>query len=161
MHYINYLLDYINSIPADSWYALGGLIASALTVIGAVGWIKRRHLKKHAEKAGKLLITANVAFWSFVTTVLSFVILNGETFAVFIPYLAERWPQIIGVATVIYNVAVPSLKWWQERKAGKAVQAANIQAAAAAIPAITIPEELTPAAAAPAETGEPSADLFR
>jgi hypothetical protein len=116
---LNYITDYINSVPAESWYTLGALIGSSSLVIAIVAWIKRRHLKKYAESLGRTFVTLNVVFWSAITTVLSFVLTNGSTFASFLPFLGTHWPQVVAISTVLYNVAKPSLAWFKARKEGK------------------------------------------
>lgn len=115
----NYIIDYVSSVPASSWYALGALIGSSALGVAIVAWVNRRHLRQTGEQLGRALVNLNVIFWSAVMTVLSFVMTNGPTFAPFLPFLGTHWPQIIGVMTVLYNVAKPSLAWWKARQTGK------------------------------------------
>jgi hypothetical protein len=119
---INYIADYINAVPASSWYTLGALLGSSTIVIAVVAWIKRRHLSKYAEEMSRAIVTANVIFWSMLTTTLSFILTNGPSFAPFLPFLGTHLPQIIAISTVIYNVAKPSLAWWKARKDGEPIQ---------------------------------------
>lgn len=119
---ISYIADYINSVPASSWYTLGALLGSSTIVIAVVAWIKRRHLSKYAEEMSRAIVTANVIFWSTLTTTLSFILTNGPSFAPFLPFLGTHLPQIIAISTVVYNVAKPSLAWWKARKEGEALQ---------------------------------------
>jgi hypothetical protein len=122
---INYVLDWINSIPAESWRALGAILAGSSLVAGGIAWYNRSRVKNGLDRLGRVLVTFNVAFWSAITTVLAFVITNGSTFAPFLPFFGTHWPQIIGIATVIYNISKPSLAWWKARKEGKPITNPN------------------------------------
>jgi hypothetical protein len=120
---VDYIASYIGSVPAESWYTLGALLGSSSVVVAIVAWIKRRHLRKYAESLGRTFVTLNVVFWSAITTVLSFILTNGSTFASFLPFLGTHWPQVVAIATVGYNVAKPSLQWFKDRQAGKKLEA--------------------------------------
>lgn len=116
---LGYVVAYLASIPAESLYALGTLLGGSAIVTGVVAWINRRRLKKDVEKLGRGMVTFVVAFLSALVTVLDFILNNGSTFGVFLPYFATHMTQVIGISTVIYNVAKPSLAWWKARKEGK------------------------------------------
>lgn len=125
---VDYVASYIASVPAESWYTLGALLGSSGLVIGIVAWIKRRHLRKYAEALATQFVAINVVFWSSVTTVLSFVLTNGSTFASFLPFLGTHMPQIIALSTVLYQISKPMKQWWADRKSGKAIQNPNMPA---------------------------------
>lgn len=114
-----YVLAWIQSIPADQWYVVGSVLGSALTTIGVVGWIKRRHLKKHAEKLANHFVTLNLVFWSTIMTVASFVVTYGTQFGAFLPFLSSHMPQIMVVATTLYTVSKGFKRWYQDRKDNK------------------------------------------
>jgi hypothetical protein len=116
---INYIQDYINSVPAASWFALGSFIGTSAIGVGIVAWINRHHLKQTGEKLGRIFVTLNVAFWSAIMTTTSFVITAGPHFAAFLPFFGTHWPQLIGLMTLLYNIAKPSLEWWKARQDGK------------------------------------------
>jgi hypothetical protein len=115
---LNYVADYINSVPASSWYALGTLLGGSAIVTGIVAWINRHRLKNDLEKLGRAMVTWVVVFLSAVITVLDFVLNNGTTFGHFLPYFGTHMPQIIGISTIIYNVSKPTLEWFKARKDG-------------------------------------------
>lgn len=125
---INYVLDYINAVPTESWVALGAILTASGLVAGGIAWYNRSRLKRGLEKLSRVLITFNVALWSAIGTVAAFIVTNGTTFAPFLPFFGTHWPQIIGIATVVYNVAKPSLAWWKARKAGEPISNVNYSA---------------------------------
>lgn len=131
----NYILDYLGSIPAASWYVLGSLLASSGVVIGIVAWINRHHLKEHSERLKTQFIALNVVFWSTVTTVLSFVLTNGGDFAPFLPYLGTHLAQVMALATTLYQVSKPMKQWWIDRKDKKKF----------VLPELPVPDDLDPA----------------
>lgn len=122
---VTYTLDYINSVPASSWAALGTLVAGSAIVTAVVAWINRRRAKKELEKLGKAMVTWVVMFLSGIVSILDFIINNGATFGAFLPYWAEHTAQVIAISTLIYNFAKPSLKWFQDRKAGTPITNQN------------------------------------
>lgn len=124
----NYVADYIASVPADSWYALGSLLAGSAIVTAIVAWYNRRRAKKDLEKLGKAMVSWVVIFLSGVVSVLDFVINNGTTFGAFLPFWAEHTVQVIAISTLIYNFAKPSLAWFKARKAGEPITNVNYTA---------------------------------
>jgi len=116
---LGYVLDYVNGVPAQSWYALGVLLASIPAVIGIVAYVKRRHLRKYAEKLASEFIVLNVAFWSALLTVANFVITQGTNFAPFLPFMSTHWAQISAGAIAVHAVATALKKHFQEKKAQK------------------------------------------
>lgn len=116
---VEYVVGYVNSIPASSWMALGTLLGGSAVVTGIVAWINRRRFKQGAEKLGKAMVTWVVAFLSALVSVLDFIINNGTTFGPFLPYFATHTVQVIGLSTTIYNVAKPTLQYIRDRQAGK------------------------------------------
>lgn len=146
---VQYVTDYINSVPASSWYALGTLLAGSAIVTAIVAWINRSRAKKDLEKLGRVMVTWVVAFLSALVTILDFVINNGSTFGAFLPYFATHTVQVIGISTAIYNVAKPSLAWWKARKEGRVITNPNLPTFDT-IPAVT--SQITP-------SGQPSSSM--
>lgn len=160
---ISYLLDYINSVPAHSWYVLGSLLASSGVVVGIIAWTKRHHLKKTAESLASHFIALNVVFWSTVTTVLTFILTNGLAFASFLPFLGTHMPQIIAISTVLYQVSKPSLAWWKARKDGKPISNPNLPNLTPAALAVNtaVPAQSFGTASAGVDVTPPPANLFQ
>jgi hypothetical protein len=92
---ISYIADYINSVPASSWYTLGALLGSSSIVIAVVAWIKRDHLKQvrrrdepgHRHGQCHFLVNADLLPLSFILT-------NGPTSRPFLPFFGTHLPQI-------------------------------------------------------------------
>jgi uncharacterized membrane protein YbhN (UPF0104 family) len=116
---LNYIQDYIHSVPASSWYALGSFIGTSFIGVGIVAWVNRRHLKQTGEKLGRVFVALNVTFWSAIMTVVTFVLSAGPHFAAFLPFFGNHWMQIVGIMTLIYNVGKPSLEFWKAKRDGK------------------------------------------
>ena len=142
---INYILDYINAVPASSWAALGTLLAGSAVVTGFVAWYNRNRLKRDLERLGRASVTFLVTVLSAVVTVLDFVLNNGSTFGHFLPYFATHMTQVIAISTVIYNVAKPTLQWFKDRQAGKAISNGNAPELAPLVEAVTAPVSPAPA----------------
>ena len=103
---IRLTLDYINSVPAHSWYVLGSLLIAGLTTFVAVNVIKNHHLKVKAEALGKKFIQANLFLWGLVTSTAAFIVTNGtdiNALAQFAPFLKEYVAPVMVVATFIYT----------------------------------------------------------
>lgn len=163
---LGYVSDYFSNIPAESLYALGTLLGGSAIVTGVVAWINRRRLKKDLEKLGRGMVTFVVAFLSALVTVLDFILNNGSTFGVFLPYFATHMTQVIGISTVIYNVAKPSLAWWRARKENKPFtnpnHTATVEAMAVEQTHVTVSQQPSSSLGSQA-TGRtaPSMDLLR
>jgi uncharacterized membrane protein YbhN (UPF0104 family) len=114
---VNYTTDYINAVPAESWYALGSFIGASALGVAVVAWINRHHLKQTGEKLGRVFVALNVSFWSAIMTVVTFILTTGPHFAAFFPFFGDHWMQIVGIMTLIYNVGKPSLDFWKKQKA--------------------------------------------
>ena len=144
--YIGLVLDYVNSIPADSWAALGLLVTSIGGTIGVVAWRKWVYFKKYAEKMASALIIWNVTFFSFIFAVASFVVLYGTQFGAFLPFL-DNWPKILAGAVVVRELSQKLKAWWIARREGKSLLAevgdqASIQEPTQ--PVIPVPAKPTP-----------------
>jgi hypothetical protein len=135
---INYILDYLTAVPGESWYVLGSILGSSSLVIGVVAWIKRRNLKKYGEALRTQFIALNVVFWSTISTVVSFILTNGTTFASFLPFLGTHMPQIIALSTVLYQISKPLKEWWTDRKNNKPI-ANHLPDLTPAVEAVTTP----------------------
>lgn len=152
---VEYIADYINSVPTSSWIALGTLLGGSAIVSGIVAWLNRHRLKKGLERLGRVFVTWMVVFLSALVTVLDFILNNGSTFGVFLPYFATHLTQVVGISTVIYNVAKPSLAWWKARKEGR--KYTNI-------PGLPVPADLgvnIAAVRAPVPADAPSQNLIQ
>lgn len=134
---LTYILDYITSVPASSWYVLGAVLGSSSVVIGIVAWINRKQFLKHGERLKSQFIALNVIFWSTVTTVLSFVLTNGTTFASFLPFLGTHMPQIIALSTVLYQISKGLKQWWSDRKARVPISNSNLPDFSTLVPSVT------------------------
>jgi hypothetical protein len=116
---VNYILDFINNVPAQSWYVFGTVLGSSAVVIGVVAWIKRRHLKKTAEKLEDQFVYLNLIFWSTLTTLAGFVVSSGADFAAFLPFLGNHMPQIMMISTTTYTLSKKLHAWFVDRQADK------------------------------------------
>lgn len=119
--------DYVNSVPANSWYVLGTLItASGITFI-VVNIIKNHHLKVKAEQLSKKLVQLNLAFWATLTSTAAFLVTNGADITAlseFAPFLKEYVAPVMVIATYLYTFggngvykwATAKLKEWLDKK---------------------------------------------
>lgn len=99
-NYVQYVLEYFANIP-DSTYQLAGVFLGSTGIITVVTEIiKRRHLRKQAEKLGKVAIAWLVTAQSVALTagafLLGFLQLNPGI-------LGSYTVELIGVAYMLYN----------------------------------------------------------
>lgn len=104
----NYITSYINNVPAESWYVLGGLVGASIGTFVTVNVIKNHHYKKTAEKLAKQFVALNLVFWSTVMTAATFIVTNGDA-AALLPFLGQHAVQVVGIATVLYNLGANKL----------------------------------------------------
>jgi hypothetical protein len=120
-----YLVDWFNSITAAQWYVTGVIIGAILGTIGITAYVKRRHLKKYAEKLASEFIVLNVAFWGFVLNIAGFVITQGTTFSSLLPFIGSHWAQISGGAIAVHAVATALYKHFKAKKEQKTLDFIN------------------------------------
>lgn len=113
---LDYLQVWLAGITAEQWYMIGTIVGSIPVVIGIVAWIKRRHVKKTAEKLASEFIVLNVAFWGFIISIADFIITQGTQFASLLPFVGTHWGQISAGAIVVHSAARRFHKWFQDRK---------------------------------------------
>lgn len=111
--------EYVNSIPAHSWYVLGALIGAGIATFIGVNVVKNRHLKKKAEALSKKFIQLNLAFWAMITSTAAFLVTNGtdiNALAAFAPFLKEYVAPVMVISTYIYTFGGNGVYKWATAK---------------------------------------------
>lgn len=134
---ITYVQDYIAAVPNSSWQALGVLLGGSALVSGIIAWYNRHRVKQGLDRLEKHVVNTLVIILSSVVSFTGWIVVNGGTLGNFLGPWATHAVQIIGISTVIYNFSRPTLQWFKDRQAGKAISNPNLPNLTPAVQAVT------------------------
>jgi hypothetical protein len=118
---INYIMDWISSIPGHSWYMLGVLVGSSIIVSTVLELILRHYRGKLDIVMGKRIIATLLGFLSLLATYADAILAHASDF---LPFIGNRLGWVVSLAVlyhhfignVITRKVVKALAKWSEAK---------------------------------------------